>query len=258
MEKVINLGIPHIGEKILAKIDTDDLIQCLDVSEVWKIFAENVLLKRWSGNIKEACITGKTEIVKILLQQNGSKTELNATDVNGRTVFMLTCIKGHKDVAKLLIDHSVELNTKANNGLTAFDYACRGKKTDVVKLLLDYSAMKQIELNHKENLHGRTAFVSACENGDKDVVKILLDYSGSNHIDFNATDHFERTAFMLACCNGHKDVVNLLLDYSASKNIDLEAKSDNGWTASKWASMSGQKEVFELLTTARQKQLNEG
>ena len=70
MEKVINIGIPHVGEKILENIDTDGLIECLKVSETWKILAENVLLKRWNGRIFEACEIGKSEIAKILLEQD--------------------------------------------------------------------------------------------------------------------------------------------------------------------------------------------
>ena len=68
MEKVINLGIPHIGEKIFENIDTPGLLQCRAVSETWKALADNVLLKRYksNGKIIEACETGLTEIVKIL------------------------------------------------------------------------------------------------------------------------------------------------------------------------------------------------
>ena len=67
MEKVINLHIPHVGEKIFDNIDTDDLIMWLKVSNTWKILAENVLLKRWKGKMIEACRCEKFEIVKLLL-----------------------------------------------------------------------------------------------------------------------------------------------------------------------------------------------
>ena len=46
MDKVINLGIPHIREQIFENIDTDELLQYLKVSHTWKILAERVLLKR--------------------------------------------------------------------------------------------------------------------------------------------------------------------------------------------------------------------
>ena len=51
MEKVINRGIPHVGEKIFRSVDTNGLIQCLSVSSTWKELAENVLLKRWNRKI---------------------------------------------------------------------------------------------------------------------------------------------------------------------------------------------------------------
>ena len=41
MEKVVNLGIPHVGEKIFESIETPELIKCLDVSRTWKVLTEN-------------------------------------------------------------------------------------------------------------------------------------------------------------------------------------------------------------------------
>ena len=41
MEKVINLGIPHVGELIFESIDTPGLFQFALVSETWKILAED-------------------------------------------------------------------------------------------------------------------------------------------------------------------------------------------------------------------------
>ena len=61
MEKIINLGIPHVGELIFESIDTTGLIQCLLVSETWKVLAENVLIKRWKGKMLKACKSGETK-----------------------------------------------------------------------------------------------------------------------------------------------------------------------------------------------------
>ena len=47
MEKVINLGIPHVSEQIFESIETEGLIECRKVSQTWKVLAENVLIKRW-------------------------------------------------------------------------------------------------------------------------------------------------------------------------------------------------------------------
>ena len=47
MDKIINLGIPHVGEQIFELIETQDLTKYLEVSETWKVLVENVLIKRW-------------------------------------------------------------------------------------------------------------------------------------------------------------------------------------------------------------------
>ena len=63
MDKVINLGIPHISELIFESIDTPGLFQCALVSQTWKVLAENVLIKRWKGELFEACKNGETKVV---------------------------------------------------------------------------------------------------------------------------------------------------------------------------------------------------
>ena len=51
MDKVINLGIPHVSELIFECFDTPGLIKCLEVSQTWRELAENVLIKRRKGKI---------------------------------------------------------------------------------------------------------------------------------------------------------------------------------------------------------------
>ena len=78
MEKVINLGIPHVGEKIFRSMDTPGLIKCLEVSKTWKVLAENVLIKRWKGKMFEACQNGETKVVQLLLERcNSEESGLN-------------------------------------------------------------------------------------------------------------------------------------------------------------------------------------
>ena len=107
MEKVINLGIPHVGELIFELIDTPELIQCALVSETWKVLAENVLIKRWKGKMFEACKNGETKVVKLLLERcNSEESGLNIKDEKERTALMWACWNGHKDVIKLLVESS--------------------------------------------------------------------------------------------------------------------------------------------------------
>ena len=107
MDKIINLGIPHIGEQIFKGLDSEDLVQCLEVSQTWRALAETTLLSKWKGKILEACRTGKTKIVKLLLENyNSEENGVNATDGFGSTALMEACLNGHTDVVKLLLDNA--------------------------------------------------------------------------------------------------------------------------------------------------------
>ena len=193
MDKIINLGIPHVGEQIFEGLDADNLMQCLEVSQIWKSLGENVLLKKWEGKMFEACETGKTKIVKLLLENyNCEENGLNATDVFGTTTpFIEACLHGHTDVVKLILDH----------------------------------AQGDIDFNTTDDDFGMTALMWACRIGHKDVVKLLLHHSeevrekrGQGVIDLDAEDNNQRTAKMHASSN--KEIVQLLLDHRSKISID--------------------------------------
>ena len=228
MENVINLGIPHVGEHIFESFDAPGLINCMEVSQTWKVLAENVLIKRWKGKMIEACKCGETKVVQVLLERcNSEESGLNARNEKGSTAFMAACHYGHKDVVYLLLDHSerIELNARSNSGMTAFMWACLLGHTNVVQLLLNHS--DRIELNARDN-EGRTAFMAACHFGHKDVVQVLLDHSDSN-IELNATSVGGLTALMWACINRQEHIFQLLLKYR--ERIDLHAKDNEGRAA---------------------------
>ena len=139
LNEVINLGIPHIGEKIFRSIDTPGLKSFLEVSETWKVLAENVLVKRWKSVIIEASKSGETKVVQLLLERcNSEESGLNTKDQKGWNVVMDACYNGHKDVVKLLLEHpdKIELNAR-NFGMTALKFASGLLSKDIYQLLLD-------------------------------------------------------------------------------------------------------------------------
>ena len=150
MENIIfNRGLPHVGEQIFESLDTPELINCLEVSETWRELAENVLIKRWKGKVIEACKNGETKIVQLLLECcTFEDSGLNIKDETKMTAFMVACENGHKDVVKLLLDHSerIELNVRDNVGNTALILACNEGHKDVVKLLLAYSERRKDQM----------------------------------------------------------------------------------------------------------------
>ena len=227
MEKVINLGIPHVGELIFKSMETPQLFQCAMVSETWRELAENVLAKRLKGKMFEACKNGETKIVQLLLERyNSEDNGLNIKYQFGLTPFSWACKQGHKAVVQLLLDYSgTELNARNSNNReqTAFMLACVNGHKDVVKLLLEQS--KRIDLNARSK-HGFTGFLYACRHGYKELIQLLLDHS--NIIDLDARTNDGKTAIMLASLDGYKESVQLILAHS---DINLNTRNDAGRTA---------------------------
>ena len=172
MERIINLGIPHVGEQIFQSLSSDHLIQCLKVSSAWKVLAENILYNRWKGNFSKAYQSDKSEIVRILLEH--SKSEEIESMI--KAAFAFACENGRRGVVKTLLNHQyskyIDFNATNNFGYTAFYMACHNGHKYVVKLLLDNP---NIEFNTKRD-NGWKAFIVACKKGQTDVVKLLLEH----------------------------------------------------------------------------------
>ena len=165
MESIINFGIPHVGEQIFEGLGDDDLIQCLRVSQTWKVFAENILLPKWKGKMFEACESGQKEIVKLLL--NHFNSGFNFKDAWGRNSFIIACQNGHKDVVKMLLDHSegnIDFNARSNSGWTAFRLACFKGHKDVVNLLLEYANAKGIKIPSSQWLYSHGNLLKEIKN----------------------------------------------------------------------------------------------
>ena len=150
METVINLGIPHVGEQIFKSLSTKDLLQFLEVSQDWRVLAENVLFLRFKGKLFEACRDGKTEIVRIILDH--SKNE---------------------DLEQMLMEHFMPYFYTTFGGFkqTALLAACYPGHKEVVRLILAHPSSSCIDFNAKHN-----ALRLAIEKGHIGIVKLLQDH----------------------------------------------------------------------------------
>ena len=234
MDKVINPGIPHVGERIFKLLDLSDLVRCFAVSKYWKRLSEHELSARRKIPFFEASKLGIAEVVKFLLEHPDFQSiDWTAKD-QGKTAFHWACYEGRTDVVKLFLDKStikdIGLNIKDGGRLTGFGRACRDGRSDVVKAMLDHPNNKSIEMNIKDIL-GNTALGLACYHGQRSVVRLLLEHPNSKCIDLNIRDNQGRTPFRLACDNGQLDIISLLMEQSKDKGIDLNMKDNRGHTA---------------------------
>ena len=210
MDRIINLRIPHIGEKIFKCMDIPELIHSLYVSKTWRHLAEGIFLKR----IMERC------------------TE---TDEHGRTPLLWASALGYKNLVEELLaedltllyeSQKIDLNAKCPEGKTALMYACEnGNKGVVLKLLrtmgiIDDSAKYLFVSDQDAN--GMTPLMIACKYGHTDIVKVMLEWSGIGITgNQNMTMNFE-----LACRHGFIEMVKMMLDHRTSSA--LYKKGTNG------------------------------
>ena len=252
MEKVFNVGVPHLSEEIFENLDTYSLIQCLLVSNTWKSLGMKVLLKRKSVML-EACQTGNVEIVSLILDHLDNPEEINVRNNRGMTPFILSCSLGHTSVVKLLLALSdidlkgIALNNSDDYGWNGFMYACREGHYDVAKLILDHSATKSIKLNCTRFKHGWTPFTYACKDGHTEVVRLLLEHPQGENIQLTARSKFNWTPFMHACNSGNEEIVDLILKHSETKNLKLNVKNKHGWTAFMYACKNGHTDIVKSL-----------
>ena len=108
---------------------------------------------------------------------------MNAKTKKGYTAFTGACISGHTDVVKLLLDQSdiknIDLNAKNEKGWTGFTVACIIGHTNIVKLLLDNSDVKNINLYVKDNDLQSLAY----KHEHSDVVNLLAKFIGKDGLD---------------------------------------------------------------------------
>ena len=95
MDKIINFGIPHVGERIFKHANDSDLLQLRSVSEVFKELSENVLVNRWQNQVFLAWKDDSFEIAKLLVDHSERKSiDLNMRDLSsesGFTAFLAAC-----------------------------------------------------------------------------------------------------------------------------------------------------------------------
>jgi hypothetical protein len=115
---------------------------------------------------------------------------------NYENAFVLSCQKGHLEIAKWLWQFSKNINSPIDihaNYETAFIMSCCNGYLEVAKWLWEISNNTLIDINYSCNY----AFRLSCENGHLKIAKWLWEIMGDS-IDIHSCDDY---AFMTSCKN---------------------------------------------------------
>lgn len=126
---------------------------------------------------ENAFLDGNLQKVRALLNENPNL--VSARTAIDNTPLSLAVWRGHKEVAKLLLEKGADVNARTIDGDTPLhgaaesDYMGRNNRNAVAELLLAHGA----EVNAK-NKYGDTPLHKAVEAGHKDVAELLRKHGG--------------------------------------------------------------------------------
>lgn len=182
--------------------------------------------------IHKAASKGDMEKVKELL--NKDPELVNSKDDNGSRPIHYASLRGHKNIAELLITRGADVNARDQYLSSPLHLAARGGHQEVVDLLIRNGGYTE----HKNNL-GMTPLYFACLEGRNNIAALLI----AKGADINTKRSDGETLLHIASAIGNKEIVELLI----KKGLTVNIRRRYGITPLHLASTFGQKLVVEIL-----------
>ncbi|KFY28844.1 hypothetical protein V491_00258 [Pseudogymnoascus sp. VKM F-3775] len=179
--------------------------------------------------LRVASLKGNIEVVKLLLQNEVPKVEVNVEGGPEYDALLAASKEGHEATARLLIKNGADVNAHH-----VLHEASMGGYVAIVRLLLHNGA----DVNAQGGKFN-TALQAAAFKGHEEIVKLLL----HNGADVNAQGGKFNTALQAAAFKGHEEIVKLLLHNGA----DVNAQGGKFNTALQAAAFKGHEEIVKLL-----------
>ncbi len=212
----------------------------------------------------KAASKGDAESVQRLLSTK--EIDINATNTAGYTALMMALLRGHDNVAEILINAGADVNISnfisISFGATALGIAINnGRSKEIIQLLLTKSTndlsstLRAASLRNDEDIvkmlldaganvksYGYIALEIATRNSNKSIIRMLLDAG----VILNERYPYGDGILFPAVEKNNKDIIKLLID--AGANVD--AKDIYNIPLLVYAIKNGNKEVAELLIKA--------
>ena len=259
INKII-LRFPHLMEQILQKLDNEGLAKSREVARSLQIFIDAkmyswlhivkipTILNEGNTYLHFAAKHGQIDVFKVILE---NETDKDLSNYSGFTPFLFSCLAGHVNITKMLIQKSyklkIDLRRTNKYGDTAIHLACISGNSKLAELIMKNSDKFKIDVNQMNN-NFESAFSYACQFGHLDIVKMILDQSESltfKPVRLRLKTMNARYGFKLACSFGHFNIVEMLLDRSEFFKLYLTAEDIN--TGFNNAFRDGYTDVVDLL-----------
>ena len=188
--------------------------------------------------LHHSCIYGHVDIVRTLVNH---KANVNARTDRGDSPLTLAAMNKHDNVVHaLLSDSQCLVDAKGQDGYTALHHSCIYGHVDVVRTLVKHKA----NVNARTD-RGDTPLTLAARNDNDNVVHALLSDSQC-HVDAKGQDGY--TALDCSCRYGYVDIVRTLVKHKANVN----ARTDSGDTPLTLAARNKHDNVVHALLSDSQ------
>ena len=144
----------------------------------------------------QSCTKGLIELVECLLKNMEPKDIPILYKLNHSIIYE-TLLKGHTNVAKLLIEKKILYIHGGHLGTNGLTIACNHGFIETVKLLL--------EAGVSASIYNDSNIYNAAKEGHYEIVKLLLEYPDVN------PNNFSNSAIRIAAQKNYDDIVKLIL-----------------------------------------------
>ncbi len=209
-------------------------------------------------SLQEAAAIGDVDLVTRLIDEGAQLDGAVIEDETAYTALHRAAIRGHRDIAELLLERGANVEARDFSGARPLHFAVENGHQDIVELLLAHGADVAVKdklgrnpfdillLNNDEDIRkllltkiAETGIYTAVRMGDQGQVKVFLDQG----IDIDSRDDKGNSLLHLAVEGYLKNIVQFLVDRGADVNI----KDKRGYTSLDRAISRNQIGIIEIL-----------
>lgn len=179
----------------------------------------------------QACKNNQKGVVQAFMKRGG--VDVNKRDESGNTPLIYACLKGSRDLVKLLLENDADASLANQKSRMPLHFAAETGNYQIISLLLDAGA----DVNCTDN-DGVTPLMLLAKNGKTDAALKLLQ---NPEIDINRRDNASRMAIDYATSAGLRELVKAL------SQVEEEHADTYGNTTLHHACWNEQSEVVKVL-----------